>query len=617
MENTLKQEILKVIKEKYSISLDDLNLTIPPKKQLWDFAFNCGILSRELKKSPAMIADVLLIELKNISLIKNVTNDNWFINITLNTDIFTQNFKNIYNSYLNDKNYFNIWDWSKLVVDYIGANVWKPLHIGHMCTPNQGQAMINTYKKLWYDVISDSHIGDWWIIFGRLIWAWKNKFWLHYSLDWIYTKIYENSNEYHDYEKKYNNDMLEELKKDWVNFLMDLYTRSYKVFEIIWEDEYEEKENEIRNEFKLLSTWDKDSVELWRKFTSYSIEAMNKNLARLNVKPDYNIWESFYEGLGLPKMEDYPDLQFDMHSIVDELIEKWIATKNDDNSVWVVFSDDKLPSCILQKRDGTHGYLASDLASIKYRTTNWNPAKIVYFVDVRQQLHFKQAFEIAKNAWWLWNTELFHAYNWFISWKEGAFSTRKWNIIKLSDLLDEAETRAKNIILEKRSDLSDDELNNISKIVWIWAIKYGYLKKNRETDVIFDWDEFMTFEGNSGPYIQYAYVRAIRILENSMETDFSKEIWVNFENSEEFDLIKILSNYKEVLIETSTKNAPHILCKYAYDLTKSFNSFYNSVHILNETDVEKKYARLKLLNLFLLTIKDSFNLLGIDMPNKM
>ncbi|NVP17296.1 arginine--tRNA ligase [Candidatus Gracilibacteria bacterium] len=582
MENTLKQEILKVIKEKYSISLYDLNLTIPPKKELGDFAFNCGILSRELKKSPAMIADDLLIELKNISLIKNVTNENGFINITLNTDIFTQNFKNIYNSYLNDKNYFNIGAGSKLVVDYIGANVGKPLHIGHMCTPNQGQAMINTYKKLGYDVISDSHIGDWGIIFGKLILAYKL---------------------WGDEEK---------LKENAVDYLLELYVKVTS--EIENDNELEQK---TRDEFKLLSTGDKDSVELWRKFTSYSIEAMNKNLARLNVKPDYNIGESFYEGLGLPKMEDYPDLQFDMHSIVDELIEKGIAEKNDDNSVGVVFPGDKLPSCILQKRDGTHGYLASDLASIKYRTTNWKPAKIVYFVDVRQQLHFKQAFEIAKNAGWLGNTELFHAYNGFISGKEGAFSTRKGNIIKLSDLLDEAETRAKNIILEKRSDLSDDELNNISKIVGIGAIKYGYLKKNRETDVIFDWDEFMTFEGNSGPYIQYAYVRAIRILENSLETDFSKEIGVNFENSEEFDLIKVLSNYKEVLIETSTKNAPHILCKYAYDLTKSFNSFYNSVHILNETDVEKKYARLKLLNLFLLTIKDSFNLLGIDMPNKM
>lgn len=582
METNLKNEILKLINTKYSISLDDLNLTIPPKKELWDFAFNCGILSRELKKSPAMIADDLLWELKNISLIKNVTNENWFINITLNTDIFTRNFKNIYELYLNDKDYFNIWVWSKLVVDYIWANVWKPLHIGHMCTPNQGQAMINTYKKLGFDVISDSHIGDWWIIFGKLI--------LAYKLWWDEEKLKENA----------------------VDYLLDLYVKITKETEL-----NPDLEQKTRDEFKLLSEWNQKSIELWRKFTAYSIEAMNKNLARLNVKPDYNIGESFYEWLWLPKIEDNPDLGFDMHSIVNELLEKWIATKNDDNSVWVVFPDDKLPSCILQKRDWTHGYLASDLACIKYRTTNWNPAKIVYFVDVRQQLHFKQAFEIAKNAWWLNDTELFHAFNWFISWKEWAFSTRKWNIIKLSDLLDEAETRAKKIILEKRDDLDEQELSEISKIVWIWAIKYWYLKKNRETDVIFDWDEFMTFEWNSSPYIQYAYVRSIRILENSNISDFSKDISSSFETNEEIDLIKTLSTYKEVLENTINKNMPHILCKYAYDLTKSFNSFYNNVHILNEENIEKKYARLKLLNLFSITLKEVFSLLWINMPNKM
>lgn len=582
METNLKNEILKLINTKYSISLDDLNLTIPPKKELWDFAFNCGILSRELKKSPAMIADDLLWELKNISLIKNVTNENWFINITLNTDIFTRNFKNIYELYLNDKDYFNIWAWSKLVVDYIWANVWKPLHIGHMCTPNQGQAMINTYKKLGFDVISDSHIGDWWIIFGKLI--------LAYKLWWDEEKLKENA----------------------VDYLLDLYVKITKKTEL-----NPDLEQKTRDEFKLLSEWNPESIELWRKFTAYSIEAMNKNLARLNVKPDYNIGESFYEWLWLPKIEDNPDLEFDMHSIVNELLEKWIAAKNDDNSVWVVFPDDKLPSCILQKRDWTHGYLASDLACIKYRTTNWNPAKIVYFVDVRQQLHFKQAFEIAKNAWWLNDTELFHAFNWFISWKEWAFSTRKWNIIKLSDLLDEAETRAKKIILEKRDDLDEQELSEISKIVWIWAIKYWYLKKNRETDVIFDWDEFMTFEWNSSPYIQYAYVRSIRILENSNISDFSKDISSSFETNEEIDLIKTLSTYKEVLGNTINKNMPHILCKYAYDLTKSFNSFYNNVHILNEENIEKKYARLKLLNLFSITLKEVFSLLWINMPNKM
>lgn len=582
MENTLKQEILKVIKEKYNIVLDDIKLTIPPKKEMWDFAFNCGILSRELRKSPTIISVELVSDLQDIDLIKNVTEESGFVNISLNNDIFTTNFKTIYNNYINDKNYFNVWNGSKLVVDYIGANVWKTLHIGHMCTPNGWQAMINTYKKLGYDMISDSHIGDWWIIFGKLITA--------YKLWWDENKLKENA----------------------VDYLLELYV---KITSKIENDEL--LEQRTRDEFKLLSEWNSESVELWKEFTSYSIDAMNKILARLNVKSDYNIGESFYEGLWLPKIEDNPDLEFDMKSIVSELLSKWIATKNEDNSVWVVFENDKLPSCILQKNNWTHGYLASDLASIKYRTTNWNPDKIVYFVDVRQKLHFEQAFEIAKNAWWLWKTELFHAYNWFISGKEWAFSSRKWNIIKLWDLLDEAEIRAKKIILEKRNDLSDAELKELSKIIWIWAIKYGYLKKNRETDIIFDWDEFMTFEGNSWPYIQYAYVRAFRILENSMETDFSKDIKSSFEFAEEFDLIKTLSNYMEVLENTASKNMPHILCKYAYDLTKSFNSFYNSVHILNEIDIEKKYARLKLISLFTFVIKDSFLILWIEVPTKM
>ncbi|MDD2907487.1 MAG: arginine--tRNA ligase [Candidatus Gracilibacteria bacterium] len=580
MEKALKQNILKIIKENYSIELDDINLTIPPKKEMGDFAFNCGILSRELKKNPNLIASEILPLLKTISEITDVSSEGAFVNIKVSKDIFTKKFFELHNLDFASQ-FSDIGNGKKIIVDYIGVNVGKPLHIGHMCTPNIGQAMINLYKKFGYDVISDSHIGDWGIIFGKLITAYK---------------LWGDENK---------------LKENAVDYLLELYVKITKEVE-----GNETLEQQTRDEFKLLSEGNPESIVLWSKFTKYSIEAMNKNLARLNVKPDYNIGESFYEGLGLPKMEDFPDLVFDMHSIVLELISKGIATQNDDSSVGVIFENDKLPSCILQKRDGTHGYLASDLACIKYRTSNWNPEKIVYFVDVRQQLHFKQAFEIAKNAGWLGESELFHAYNGFISGKEGAFSTRKGNIIKLGDLLDEAESRAKKIILEKRDDLEEKELNELSKMIGIGAIKYGHLKKSRETDMIFDWDEFMTFEGNSGPYIQYAYVRAIRIIENFGE-NFDMEVNSIFESLEEIELVKQLGNYREVLVDTFNKNMPHILCKYAYDLTKTFNSFYNAVHILNEDDFEKKILRLKMVRLFTITLKDAFSVLGIEMPNKM
>lgn len=587
MEKQIIALIQEVVKQNYNIELGDIKLAFPPKKNLWDFCFQCGILSRDLKKNPAIIAEELAPLLSQQDLIEESSATGPFVNLKISKQIFVSALAAMYqniDAFLAP----NIWNNEKIVVDYIWANVGKPLHIGHMCTPNQGQVMINLYNKIGYDVISDSHIWDWGIIFWKLITA--------YKLWWNEEKLHENA----------------------VEYLLELYVK------ITAEAENDDTlEEQARNAFKLLSEWDKDSQKLWAEFTSYSIQAMNKQLDRLNIHPQYNIWESFYEGLGLPKMENYPDLTTDMHTIVNELVEKGIAIKNDDNSVWVEFDEKlKMPSCILQKRNGTHGYLASDLATIKYRMQNWAPDKIVYFIDVRQALHLRQTFEIAKNAGWLsmnrtWEkTELFHAYNWFISGKEGAFSTRKGNIIRLWDLLDEAENRAKSIILEKRDDIAWKELDDLSKIIWVWAIKYGYLKKSRETDVIFDWDEFMTFEGNSGPYIQYAYVRARRILENYW-TDITEVVNWELTQSEEVDLIKLLWTYKEVLEKTADSNMPHNLCKYAFDITKAFNSFYNSVHILNEEDEDKKIIRLQLVDLFSQTLKEVFGLLGIDMPEKM
>ena len=195
-------------------------------------------------------------------------------------------------------------------------------------------------------------------------------------------------------------------------------------------------------------------------------------------------------------------------------------------------------------------------------------------------------------------------------------STRKWKIIKLEDLLNESKNRARKIILEKRQDFSEEELENLSRIIWIWAIKYGYLKKSRENNVVFDWDEFMTFEGNSGPYIQYSYVRAKKILSKVWEKLDLKNIW-KFDFDEEIALVKLLSDYKNILQETAEKNMPHVLCAYVFELTKAFNSLYNSVNILWEEDFWKKNLRILLVDLFAKILKDCFDILAIEMPEEM
>jgi len=459
------------IKELFWVELEEIQLKTPPKKEMWDFAFGCFVLAKDLKKSPMVIAQEIADNIWWLDLIEDASVDGPYINIKISKNNYTDIFNDLY---INKEELLssNIWENKKIIIDYIGANVWKVLHIGHMCTPNIWQVMINLYKKLGYNVISDSHIWDWGIIFGKLITA--------YKLWWDENKLKENA----------------------VEYLHQLYIK------ITAESEgNEELEQKSRDEFKKLSDGNKESQKLWAQITKSSIDAMTLTLNRFNIKPDYNIWESFYEWLWLAKMEDYPDLKWNMKSIVAELVEKKIATQNDDNSVWIEFEDsEKTPSCILQKRDWTHGYLASDLAAIKYRMDNWAPEKMIYFVDVRQQMHMKQAFLIAEKAGWLnltektglsKTTELFHAYNWFISLKDWTMSSRKGNIIKLDALFDEAEERSEKLILEKRDDIKWEELKELSKIIWVWAIKYWYLKKSRETDVIFDWDEFVTFEWNS------------------------------------------------------------------------------------------------------------------------
>ena len=590
----MKQEITKIlkkiIKDNYNLEIEDIKFTNPPKWVDWDFSVNVWFLARDLKKNPKIIAEEIVefLNKEKNNILENISALNWFLNIKINKNSFTQKFLDSLKSHPNPL-LKGEGKKGTIIIDYISANIWKPLHIWHLCTPNIGQSLINCYRKLGYNVIWDNHLWDWWIIFWKLIFAYK-----------------------YYWEKK------EELEKSPIEYLLKLY------IDITAEaEEKSELEEWFRKTFKKLSEWDKEYIELWKLFTSYSLKDLKRQLKRLNVSPDINIWESFFEWLDLPKLENVPDLKYDMKSIVEELIEKGIATKNEDGSVGIIFPEEtKIPSCILQKRDWTHWYLASDLACVKYRAENWNPEKIIYLTDARQQLHFKQLFNTSYRAWWLKeNTELFHAYNWTISLKDWAMSTRKGRIIKLEALLDEAEERAKKIILEKRDDIEWEELDNLAKIIWIGAIKYGYLKKNRESDIVFDWDEFMSFEGNSGPYIQYAYVRALRILEKEGEPHPNPlligEGTASFNSDSEIELAKKIMNFKNILEKAAKNNYPHIIAEYAYDLTKSFSNFYNNVSVKDEENEENKKLKLILVDSFAKTLKESFEVLGIEMPEKM
>jgi arginyl-tRNA synthetase len=544
-----------------------------PKVELGEYCINIFPIVKHVGKAPNIISAEVATELeKNNEIFVSTNATGGYVNFFLANTVWVDIFQSVKDETPKIQNKETI------IVDYIGMNVGKPPHIGHICTPLQWQSIINILRYQGHHIISDSHLGDWGYLFGKLI-IWYKK--------------------YGDKHK---------LEEDAINHLLEIYIA------INTDAEADERiEQACRDAFRELSLGNKEYTSLWAEFTTASIATNKKMLELMHIHQDYDIGESYYEGIDLPKIWKEPPLQFDMNSIVDELIEKWIATKNQDGSVGVVFPEaTKMPSTILRKKDGTNLYLTSDLAAIKYRITNgWNPSRILYFVDVRQSLHLKQAFWIARSAWWMPDIELTHAANGAIVLPEGAMSTRKWNIIRLDALVEEGYTRVKKILEEKWRNLTSKDITEIA----IGAIKYSYLSQDRERDVVFGWDKALSFEGNSGPYIQYAYVRAKKIAQNTL-ISFSETI----ENLSPYDksLIQTLAKFESVVDTVAKTYKPHHLALYAYDLAVGFNSFYvHTPKILEESDENMKSFRLMLVSETAKRLEKAFDLLGIKMPSEM
>jgi arginyl-tRNA synthetase len=549
-------------------------ITQAPKPELGEYCINVFPLAKTLGKAPNIIALEVASELKkNNAVFVDTSATGGYVNFFLSTALWMEIYKWIDDVKQKGSN------GKKALMEIFSLNVWKPIHIWHLCPTSTGQAIVNVHRYLGWEIIVDNHMGDWWSLFWKLI-------------VWF---------------QKYGNQ--EKLMRDGVEHLQELYVQINADIE-----KNPAIDIECKEAFKKLSKWDLELMKLWWQFTSTSLEKANKVIAKLHVYNDIAIGESFYEWLPLPKLGDYPNLQDNMDAIVKELIDKNIATKNEDWSVWIVFPEEtKIPSTILEKRDGTHWYLASDLACVKYRMHSWNLDKISIWTDIRQELHFRQVFATARMAGWIREeVELVHVGNGFISLPDGAMSSRKWNIIRLEDLLEEGYLRTQKILLEKTRNLQNSDVWEIA----IWAIKYSYLMQDRERNIVFDWDKALNFEWNSGPYIQYAYVRAKKIIE-----------WLSFDSSAShifelsaYDkkLIQVLQEFESNIHTVAKTYKPHHLATYSYDLAVSFNSFYvHTPKILEESDTAIKNFRLTLISKTTDTLKKSFELLGIKMPTEM
>ena len=551
----------------YAEKVDIQNST---KKEFGDFQTNFAMVSSKLiGKNPREIANMLVDNFKENDIIEKLEIAGpGFINIYLKNSFLNEEIKKVEN----EKYDFSFLNTDKtVIIDYSSPNIAKRMHIGHLRSTIIGDSIKRILQFLGFHTLADNHIGDWGTQFGKLIVAYKN---------WLNKKAYEE-------------DPIGELERIYVQF----------------SDEAKKNpvlEDEAREELKKLQLGDEYNQKLWKEFIDISLKEYNKIYDRLDVNFDYYYGESFYNDM--------------MPSVLEELKEKGIA-REDQGALVVFFENDKLPPAIVQKKDGSFLYTTSDLATMKFRKDELNVDEAVYLTDDRQQNHFKQVFEIGEMLGKPYNYKKTHVVFGIMRFGDGMiFSSRSGNIIRLVDLLDEAKTQVKKVIDEKNPNIPEDEKENIAEIVGSGAIKYFDLSQNRTSDITFTWDKVLSFEGNTGPYLQYTYVRIMSIFRKLKEENINVEnenIILEDMTGIERELATELLRFPQAVVKSYESYRPNIIADYLFDMAKLFNNFYNSSSILKEENKKVMDARILLSEKTAFVLKEGLSLLGIKTVDRM
>lgn len=546
-------------------------IEIPKVSNNGDYAFPCFSLAKELKKAPNIIASEIKVkieeQIENIKEIEKVEISGGYLNFYIEKEsLALEVLKEIDKK--EDYGKFNIGNGKNIVIDYSAPNIAKPFHIGHLRSTVIGAALYNIYKKLGYNTIGINHLGDYGTQFGKLIEGYKL------------------------WGKEYN------IEQDPINELTKIYIR---INNLCKEDEKALKE--CRNNFKKLEDGDKYCIEIWERFRNLSLQEFKKVYDLLGSKFDSWNGEAFYSD----KMQE-----------IIEILEKSGRLEESQGAKIIDLEKEGINTpCIIVKSNSSTTYATRDLAAILYRARNYNFDKALYVTSYEQVLHFKQVFEVAKllGLDQKYTKGLEHVSFGMVLLPTGKMSTREGNVIKLEDLLKESIERAKQIIEQKNPQLENKD--EVAKKVGIGAIIFNDLSNSRVKDEIFDWDTILNFQGETGPYIQYTYVRTKSILDKAEKLPELKEIEVSIlTDSYSQKILKMIYNFQDILIQVTEKNEPSILSRYLIELSKAYSSFYNENKIIGE-DIEIQNARIYLTYAVGKVLKSGANLLGIDMPNKM
>jgi arginyl-tRNA synthetase len=459
-----------------------------------------------------------------------------------------------------------------LVIDYSHPNIAKPLGIHHVLSTVIGQAIANLNRAVGHQVTAWNYLGDWGTQFGKLIYAYKT--WGDQSV----------------------------IEKDPINELLKLYVKFHQLAETS-----PELEDFGREEFRKLEAGDSQNRQLWTWIVELSKSDFSKVYAKLG-------------GISFDLFSGEADREAELPAIIKDGMSQGIFEVGEEGAIIANLEAESLPPFLVQKKDGATLYSTRDIASVKVRAVDHDGDKLIYVVDSSQSLHFQQLFATVKKFDWMPpNTELLHVKFGRMNFKDSKMSTRKGNIIHLEALIDEAIERAAKIVEEKNPTLENKE--EVARIIGIGSLKYSFLSQAPETDILFDWDKILSFEGNSAPYLQYSYARANSILkqidQDSIPENFNLEDLASVQ-TDELAVLKKLVQFSEIVATSATKSKPNLLANYLFELAKLFNSFYVNFPVLSCPETDLKNFRVALVIRFLHTMKTGLNLLaGIEVPDKM
>ena len=464
-----------------------------------------------------------------------------------------------------------------IVIDYSGPNLAKEMHVGHLRSTIIGDAMARILDFQGHKVIRQNHVGDWGTQFGMLL------------------------------------TFMGELEGDSAELSKQLSNleKFYQAAKIRF-DEDESFAKQARENVVRLQAGDAEFLKLWKQFTDTSLSHCEAIYKDLNVK--------------LSRDDVMPESAYndDLPKVVADLEKQGMLTK--DQGAQCVFmdefknKDDSITPMIVQKSDGGYLYATTDLAALRYRYNTLGMDRGIYVIDARQSLHLKQVFTAAKKAGFVAvETRLEHMAFGTMMGKDGTpFKTRDGGTVKLVDLLDEAKQRAFELVSEKNPDLDEASRKSIAKTVGIGAVKYADLSKNRTSDYIFDWDTMLSFEGNTAPYLQYAYARIQSIFRKAGGIEsIDDSIAIELVEKQERQLTNKLLQFEDTLDLVAKEGTPNLLCHYLFELAGNFMTFYEACPIMQAEFDDLKHSRLKLALLTANTLKTGLDLLGIDVMERM